>query len=112
MDESDELQIESLVLTRLQRLNAVVNGVVLGLVTGSIIFLATLWLVIKGGRVVGPNLSLLGQFFFGYQVTVAGSFVGFGYGFLIGFLLGYSIATVYNWVADLRQTKKPDNPVS
>ena len=112
MDRNEELEIESLVLIRLQRLNAVVNGVVLGLLTGSIILIATFWLVIKGGQVVGPNLSLLGQFFWGYQVTVAGSFVGFGYGFLVGFLLGYTIATVYNWVADLRQTKKPGNPVN
>ena len=103
MDENEELQIESLVLTRLQRLNAVVNGVVVGLVTGLIIFIATIWLVIKGGPVVGPNLSLLGQFFYGYRVTVAGSFIGFGYGFLVGFLLGYAIAVVYNWIADFRE---------
>ena len=106
MNEIDELEIEAYVLTRLQRLNAVVNGIVLGLVTGSVIFLATMWLVIKGGKVIGPNLSLLGQFFYGYRVTVAGAFVGFGYGFLIGFLLGYAIAVIYNFVVELRQPKK------
>ena len=102
-DANERLELESIVLTRLQRLNAVVHGVVFGIISGSVIFLATIWLVIKGGRVVGPNLSLLGQFFYGYQVTVVGSFIGFGYGFLIGFLLGYAVATIYNWVVDIRK---------
>src|SRR4030067_3746953 len=106
MNEIDELEIEEYVLTKLQSLNAVVNGIVIGLVTGSVLILSTIWLVIKGGRVIGPNLSLLGQFFYGYHVTVAGSFVGFGYGFLIGFFLGYGIAVIYYFVIVLRQPKK------
>jgi hypothetical protein len=44
-------------------INNRVLGFVLGIVTGLVIFLATLWLVFKGGRIVGPHLSLLAQFF-------------------------------------------------
>lgn len=101
----EEKELEEVILTRLMRLNATIHGIVFGLIIGFIIFIATLWLVIKGGPVVGPNLSLLSQFFFGYNVTVLGSFIGFGYGFLFGFLGGYFIATIYNWIVDWRERK-------
>lgn len=99
---SEEDDLEKIVQTRLLRLNASIHGIVFGLIAGSLIFVATIWLVIKGGPVVGPNLALLNQFFIGYRVTVLGSFIGFGYGFLTGFIVGFFIATVYNWILDLR----------
>ncbi len=98
--------LEEVILTRLMRLNATIHGIVFGLIFGLILFVSTLWLVVKGGPVVGPNLSLLGQFFIGYRVTFLGSFVGFGYGFLTGFLVGYFIATIYNGIVDLREREK------
>jgi hypothetical protein len=60
------------------------------------LFVMTMALVIKGGYPVGPNLALLGQFFFGYTVTLPGAFVGLLWGFLTGFLLGYGFALVRN----------------
>jgi ABC-type amino acid transport system permease subunit len=99
---SEEDKLEKIVQTRLLRLNATIHGIVFGLIGGSLIFVATIWLVIKGGPVVGPNLALLNQFFIGYKVTVLGSFVGFFYGFLTGFIVGFFIASVYNWILDLR----------
>ena len=75
---------------------------VTGLVGGLVIFVATNWLVLKGGPVVGPHLGLLGQFFIGYRVTFLGSFIGFAYGFVSGFLAGYFVATVYNLVVARR----------
>jgi len=95
--------LESLVSVRLMRLNATVQGVVLGLIAGLGIFIATNWLIIKGGPVVGPHLALLGQFFIGYRVTFVGSLIGFAYGFVLGFCVGYGVARAYNWLADLRQ---------
>jgi hypothetical protein len=103
MAENNEL--EQIVLTRLVRLNATVQGIVTGLVLGLGIFIATNWLILKGGDVVGPHLSLLGQFFIGYRVSFVGSLIGFGYGFLSGFTAGYLIAIFYNWIVDLRQRK-------
>jgi hypothetical protein len=100
-----EKALEDVVLTRLLRLNATINGVVFGLILGLILFIATIWLVIKGGPVVGPNLALLNQFFIGYSVTPLGSLVGFIYGFISGFVIGFLIAVIYNWVADLRESK-------
>lgn len=101
MTENEE-DLEKIIQTKLLRLNATVHGIVLGLLLGLIIFVATLWLVIKGGPVVGPNLALLNRFFIGYQVTILGSFIGFGYGFLTGFIGGFFVATVYNWILDMR----------
>jgi hypothetical protein len=105
----DENDLEKVVLTRLLRLNAAVQGVVSGIIAGLGVFVATNWLVLKGGDVVGPHLSLLGQFFIGYQVSFLGSLIGFAYGSVLGFFVGYSVARIYNWIVDLRQGKPQTN---
>jgi hypothetical protein len=84
------------------RLNGTVLGLVLGIMLGLFIFVATNWLVVKGGPVVGPNLSLLGQFFIGYSVTFLGSLIGMAYGLVIGFLVGFFIGWLYNRVVAFR----------
>jgi hypothetical protein len=104
MAERDK-NLEQLVLTRLLRLNATVQGLVTGLVVGLGIFVATNWLILKGGDVVGPHLALLGQFFIGYQVTFLGSLIGAAYGFVSGFALGYVVARVYNWIVNLKEKR-------
>ena len=103
--EQEKTAIEEVVLSRIMRLNATVHGLVFGFALGLIIFLATIWLVIKGGPVVGPNLSLLGQFFIGYHVTWLGSIIGFLYGFVSGFIFGYFIASVYNFIIDRKNSR-------
>jgi hypothetical protein len=97
--------LEKVILTRLLRLNATAQGLVAGILAGVGIFVATNWLVLKGGDVVGPHLGLLGQFFIGYEVTFAGSLIGFAYAFVTGFVLGYSVARIYNWVVGIRESK-------
>jgi hypothetical protein len=108
-----EKRLEQVVLTRLLRLNATLHGIVAGLVVGLGIFLATSWLILKGGPigpqgqpVIGPHLSLLSQFFIGYRVTFLGSLIGFAYGFACGFFGGYFVARMYNWLADYREGKR------
>jgi hypothetical protein len=108
----DDRALEKVVLTRLLRLNATVYGIVAGLVAGFGLFIATNWLVLKGGPigpegepVIGPTLSLLSQFFIGYQVTFVGSLIGFAYAFVCGFLVGFFIAKMYNWIVDLREIR-------
>ena len=95
MEERD-LDIEKLALVRVLRLQAMVQGIVSGLLAAIAIFAATNYLVLKGGEVVGPHLALLSQFFPGYTVTFAGSFVGAAYGFGCGFAAGYFVSRVYN----------------
>src|SRR5262245_33207271 len=99
--------LKKVVLTRLLRLNAAVQGLVTGIVAGLGTFIVTNWLVLKGGDVVGPNLGLLGQFFIGYNVTFVGSLIGFAYAFVTGFLIGYFVARIYNYIVDVRDRQRP-----
>jgi hypothetical protein len=96
---------EKLVLIQVMHLNATVLGLTFGLVLGLVIFVATNILIIKDGEVVGPHLALLGEFFFGYQITFMGSVIGFLYSLFVGFVLGYLFARIYNWLAYFRENE-------
>jgi hypothetical protein len=84
------------------RLDTKVLGLILGLLFGLFIFIATNWLVLKGGTRVGPHLQLLSQFFVGYRVSFLGSIIGFTYGFAIGTLSGALVGWIYNKFVDHR----------
>jgi hypothetical protein len=99
-DRNDAL--EAALSVRIVRLEALVQGIAWGLVAGLGLFLATNWLVLKGGPVVGPHLSLLRQYFIGYEVSFKGSLIGFAYAFVCGFLAGYLVSIVYNRVVRKR----------
>jgi hypothetical protein len=92
---------------RIIRLEALVQGVVTGLICGLGVFVATNFLRLKGGTVVGPHLALLGQFFIGYDVTFRGSLIGLGWGAATGFVLGYLVSSLYNRVVGYRQREEP-----
>ena len=81
---------------RILRLDAVAQGITTGVVAALGVFVATNWLVLKGGRVVGPNLALLAQFWPGYRVTFAGSLIGSAWVFAYGFVAGYLVSRLYN----------------
>lgn len=107
VDEED-IQLKRAILS----LNFRVLGIVLGFLFGAIIFIATNWLIIKGGEVgpegttvVGPHLNLLGQFFIGYSVTFIGSIIGFLYGFAVGTITGAILAALYNAITGFRQSR-------
>lgn len=94
---------EEMIRRAVLRMNGNILGFVLGAVIAIIVFAATNWLVLKGGEVVGPHLSLLGQFFLGYSVSFVGSLIGALYGFFLGYLSGLFIGWVYNAVLFLRR---------
>jgi len=105
-------QLEEVVLSKLLRLNATAQGIVAGILFGFGLFLATNWLVLKGGpiapdgrRLIGPHLGLLSQFFIGYRVSFVGSVIGLAYGFATGFVGGYVVARLYNWIVELREKR-------
>ena len=77
-------------------INTKLLAFVIGFMAGACVFVATLWLVVKGGANVGSHLSLLSQFCPGYRVTYFGSIVGFVYGFIYGYVAGWCIAWLYN----------------
>lgn len=80
-------------------LNARAWGIAFGLVLGGGLFLATLFLVVKGGPNPGQHLRLLAAFFPGYSVSVLGSIIGFIYAFVVGYALGRIVGEVYNRLA-------------
>lgn len=90
-------------------LDAKFLGLALGLLMGLVIFIATNWLVLKGGHstpdgqtIVGPHLQLLSQFFIGYSVSFWGSIIGFFYGFALGTLVGAAFGLIYDKIVDFR----------
>jgi len=107
---NNNLSEEEKLLSAVVQLNAKMLGLILGLLFGLVIFLATNWLVIKGGpitrsgkEIVGPHLQLLSQFFIGYSVSFLGSIIGFLYGFAAGTICGTFIGWIYNWIVDLKK---------
>ncbi len=83
------------------RLQGQAWGVAFGFLLGLGLFVATLFLVVKGGPNTGAHLRLLEVFLPGYSVTTGGAFLGFVYMFVIGYALGRIIGWVYNWLASI-----------
>ncbi|MEZ5428804.1 MAG: hypothetical protein R2747_21345 [Pyrinomonadaceae bacterium] len=106
LSKNDPVDSEEEILKHaILRLNGQVVGIVLGLIGALVIFVATNWLVLKGGEVVGPHLGLLDQFFIGYSVTFVGSLVGALYGFIVGYVGGLLIGWIYNAIVFIRTPK-------
>jgi hypothetical protein len=85
------------------RIHAGVLALVCGTICGAGLFVMTVWLLLRGGPRVGQHLALLGQYFYGYRVTWAGSLVGLLYGMAFGGIVGWLVGTVYNGVVGLRE---------
>ena len=93
---------EALILQSIARLRAGIMAIVVGLLSGTALLVATVWLLIRGGENVGQHLSLLGNFFPGYSVTWGGAVVGFIWAAISGGVIGWLAAWVYNRVAGKR----------
>ena len=96
MEVSNPTGADKVIIQAFAKLDKTALGLAVGSLCGLAVFTATIFLILKGGPVVGPNLALLGQFFFGYTVTPAGAFVGLLYGFVLGFTFGWLIALFRN----------------
>jgi len=101
---NDENDLEKVVLTRLLRLNATVQGfghrTIAGLV---VIHCHELGLYFKGGYVVGPHSLSPQSILHRVRSNICGkSDRIFAYGFGCGFIGGYLVARMYNWIAGLR----------
>ncbi len=72
-------------------------GVAIGTAFGVSLFVATL---VYAAREPADNtgLWLLSQYFRGYSISVAGAFVGLGWGFVTGFVVGWFIVFCRNLV--------------
>ena len=72
-------------------------GIAVGTTAGTLLFLLTAFHVI-----VKPedalNIGLLRQYFYGYEVSWRGAFVGLAWGLVTGFVAGWFVAFVRNFV--------------
>jgi protoporphyrinogen oxidase len=79
------------------RLDPVALGIAVGTVAGLGFFLATVYLLLKGWYMVGPNLALVRHYFIGFTPTWTGAFIGTAYAGIIGFTSGLLVAGLRNW---------------
>ena len=72
-------------------------GLALGIVAALGVFMVTLFHVVVAPS-EGPNIALLAHYFYGYEVTWRGAFVGAWWSFVAAFVAGWFAAFVYNVV--------------
>ena len=101
-DEHDREAEWALINHAVARLRASVMALVFSLTAGTGLFIATAWLVIRGGEQVGSTLGLLRHYLPGYSVTWPGAFVGFFYLMVIGGVTGWVVAFIYNQIVASR----------
>ena len=102
-NEEHDREAEWVVINHaIARLRASVMALVFGLTAGTGLFIATAWLVIRGGEQVGPTLGLLRHYLPGYSVTWPGAFVGFFYLLVVGGVTGWVVAFIYNRIVAIR----------
>jgi hypothetical protein len=92
-----------MIRTAVARLRAGITAVVCGMVCGLGLFVATVWLLIRGGPFVGKTLGLLGNYFPGYSVTWSGALIGLVWGTAFGAVVGWCTASIYNSITNLRE---------
>jgi protoporphyrinogen oxidase len=93
-DVSDADRAVIKVFARIDKLGFATSS---GLVSGLLVFLATVLLTMADDGVTTQALQLLNQYFIGYTVTFKGSFIGMGYTFLWGFSFGWLFAYLHNF---------------
>ena len=71
-------------------------GAALGVAFAVVVFAMTIVHVVR--QPVGPDISLLRFYFYGYSVSVAGAFIGAFWAFVAGFVAGWFVAFCRNFV--------------
>jgi hypothetical protein len=90
------VELEELLRRAFARYDPLALGLSLGTVLGVGLFLATAVLLVKGGDPIGPNLSLLGVYLLGFEVTWTGAVVGALEAAALGLGLGAALAWLIN----------------
>jgi protoporphyrinogen oxidase len=99
------VELDEMVRRAFARFDPLALGLSLGTVFGLGLFLATAILLLKGGDPIGPNLSLLGVYFLGYEVTWPGAVLGALEAGLLGLLLGSGMAWMINMLVSVYEER-------
>jgi hypothetical protein len=92
--------VEDLLREAFARYDAVALGGAVGMVAGLGLLLATAALLLRGGEVVGPNLSLLSHYLYGFDASWRGAAMGAAEAGVAGFALGFLLGRSINWLVD------------
>jgi len=94
----EQVFLEKVVGSKFARMDKFGFAIALGAVAGLLSFMATVWLIIQDGAVVGSTPQLLSQYFIGYTVSMKGAFIAFGYSFFWCFMFGWLFAYLRNFL--------------
>jgi hypothetical protein len=72
-------------------------GLAVGLTVGVVLFAVTAFHVLAQPE-HSPEIALLSQYFYGYEVSWRGAAIGFAWGLMTGFVAGWFLAFVRNLV--------------
>ena len=92
--------VEDLLREAFARYDAVALGGAVGIVAALGLLFATAALLLRGGEVVGPNLSLLDNYLFGFDASWRGAAIGAAEAGVAGFALGFLLGRSINWLVD------------
>ena len=76
-------------------------GVAVGLVAGLLLFGLTGFTLVMLPESDRPALELLANYFYGFEVSWSGAFVGLFWAFTTGFVVGWFVAFVRNLVVSI-----------
>lgn len=96
VDEAIEEAEDAAIEVAFANIDPFALGIAVGVVSGLGIFMASAVLLLRGGPAPGPNLSLLGHYLFGFEVTWAGAVIGLFEAGLLGFAVGGVAAELRN----------------
>lgn len=85
------------------RYDPVALGGAVGVVAALGLFIATAALILKGGTVIGPHLSLLSNYLLGFRVSWPGALIGMVEVGVVGFVFGFLLASAINLVVRLHE---------
>ena len=100
-----EPTVADLVGDAFARYDAVALGAALAMLCAAGLFIATAALLLEGGPAIGLNLSLAGNYLFGYEVSWTGALIGAAEAGAVGFFLGWLIAKLANRVIGAEQRR-------
>jgi hypothetical protein len=86
------------------KLNVKAFALAAGLVWGINWFFLTWWMILFEG--ITHEITLVGRWYRGYNISPGGSLMGLLWGFLDGFLIGLLVALIYNKLSPLFKAKE------